>query len=272
MAAKKKVEQEADALYALPLGDFTKSRDELAGRLRKDGRREDADAVKALRKPTAAAWALNQLARRRTKDVERLLAAGKRLRKAHEKLLSGGDRDALQKATAEERELVDGLTRDATAVAAEAGTATSASFDEHMRNTLHAAALDDETARELSAGRLLREREAVGMFGAGTAAPAAPPAPRKRADAKKSQAEERAQRRDHERAAKAAKAELQSTEREHARAVEAAEKAAQSAEAAQKRADDARDAQREADRVARDAAQARERAARDVEAAERELG
>lgn len=270
--AAKQADRDVDALYALAPGDFTKARDELARKLRKEGKRDDADAVKALRKPSAAAYALNQLARRRRKDVERLLAAGKRLRKAHEQLVSGGDRAALQKATAEERELVDQLARDAAAVAAEAGTVTSTSFDEHIRNTLHAAALDDDTARELTAGRLLREREALGMFGAGTASPVAAPARRKRADPKRSQAEERARRRDLERVAKAARAEQHKAEREHARAVKAAEKAAKAAADAEQRADDARNAQREADRQARDAAQALERATRDADAAESELG
>src|SRR5256885_1710261 len=59
------VREVADELYGLPLRDFTKARDDHARRLRKEGRREVADAVKALRKPTLPAWALNQLARRR---------------------------------------------------------------------------------------------------------------------------------------------------------------------------------------------------------------
>ncbi len=83
---------EENDLYGLPLADFTKARDELARRLRREGRRDDAEAVKALRKPTVAAWALNQLARRRPGDVERLLATGERLREAQEALLAGGDR------------------------------------------------------------------------------------------------------------------------------------------------------------------------------------
>ena len=82
----------ADDLYALPPGEFTRARDERAKALRKEGKREEADAVKALRKPTVAAWALNQLARRRAKDVERLLTAGEKLRAAQEELLAGGDR------------------------------------------------------------------------------------------------------------------------------------------------------------------------------------
>jgi hypothetical protein len=55
----------ADDLYALPPGEFTRARDERAKGLRKEGRRDEADEVKALRKPTVAAWALNQLARQR---------------------------------------------------------------------------------------------------------------------------------------------------------------------------------------------------------------
>ena len=129
-----------------------------------DGLREEADAVKGLRKPNAAGWALNQLARRRPRDVERLLATGKRLRTAQEALLAGGDGSALKRASAEERELVDKLTRDAAAIAGEAGTA-GGSLDERIRDTLHAAALDEQTAAELAAGRIVREQRAVGLFG-----------------------------------------------------------------------------------------------------------
>ena len=167
--AAKKLEQATDELYGLPLAEFTKARDDLAKRLRKEGKGDEADAVKALRKPTAAAAALNQLARRRPKDIKQLLATGKRLRKAHEALIGGGDRSALQAASAEERELIDSLASDAQ---------TSAALEERIRDTLHAAALDEQTAAELAAGRLTHEREAVG-FGApssGAPAPAKPTA------------------------------------------------------------------------------------------------
>ena len=113
------------------------------------GLREEADAVKGLRKPNAAAWALNQLARRRPRDVERLIATGKRLRTAQEALLGGGDPSALKRASAEERELVDKLTRDAAAVAGEAAATAGGSLEERIRDTLHAAALDEQTAAEL---------------------------------------------------------------------------------------------------------------------------
>jgi hypothetical protein len=163
-----------DDLYALPPGEFTRARDERAKALRKEGKREEADAVKALRKPTVAAWALNQLARRRAKGVERLLAAGEELRAAQEELLAGGDRKAFQSAAAKERDEVAGLAGEAAELAAEAGERPTPALREKISETLHAAALDEETGEELRAGRLVRERAAIGGFGGMTAA--APPA------------------------------------------------------------------------------------------------
>jgi hypothetical protein len=169
-ARSKLVEQAADELYALPPGEFTSARDERAKALRKDGRREEADAVKALRKPTVAAWALNQLARRRPKQVEGLVAAGEDLRAAQDELLAGGHRKAFQSAAAAERDQVAKLAQEAVTLAAEDGERASPALTEKIAATLHAAALDEETAEELRAGRLVREREAIGGFGAMTAA------------------------------------------------------------------------------------------------------
>ena len=157
----------------LPPADFTRARDERAKALRKEGRRDEADAVKALRKPTVAAWALNQLARRRAKDVERLVAAGEELRAAQEELLAGGDRKAFQSAAAKEREHVAKLAGEATELVSEAGERASPALQEKISETLHAAALDEDTAEELRAGRLVREREAIGGFGGVMAAPPA---------------------------------------------------------------------------------------------------
>src|SRR5215208_532649 len=96
VAESEAIEQAMRELYALPPGDFTSARDARVKELRADGDRDAAAAVKALRRPTVAAWALNQLARSRAKDVERLLEAGERLRSAQEELLGGGDRAAFQ--------------------------------------------------------------------------------------------------------------------------------------------------------------------------------
>jgi hypothetical protein len=174
-ASDKLVDQAADELYGLPPGEFTSARDELAKRLRKDDR-EAANAVKALRKPTVAAWALNQLARERRKDLDALLAAGDKLQSAQEKLLAGGDRASFQRAAATERELVATLAAEAISLTSESGERPGAGLEEKVAATLHAAALDEETADQLRAGRLVREREAIGGFGSfGDAEPAAEP-------------------------------------------------------------------------------------------------
>jgi len=221
------VSSAADELYGLPLEEFTNARNELERRLRKEGNRDEAQAVKALRKPTAAAWALNQVARRRKAAIERLLAAGGRLRRAQEELLAGGDRADLDEAAAEEQELVARLARDATAVAAEAGVGSTAALEEKLRATLHAAAVEEETAEQLTAGRLVRERRAVGVVGfepmpaaqrAATERPAEPARARR-------EAERRDQRRELERRLKATR----SAEAKARRRMEAAERAAASA-------------------------------------------
>ena len=178
MADSALVDEAADELYSLPPGDFTRARDERAKELRRDGDRDAADAVKALRKPTVAAWAVNQLSRRRRKDLDELLSAGEGLRAAQEELVAGGDRAGFQEAATRERDLVAKLASDATAMASEAGE-RGTGLREKIAETLHAAALDEETAEELRAGRLVRERDAIGGFGAMAGAPAAAAAPRR---------------------------------------------------------------------------------------------
>jgi hypothetical protein len=183
-ARSKAVEQAADELYALLPGEFTRARDERAKALRKDGQRDEADAVKALRKPTLAAWALNQLTRQRPKKVAGLIAAGEELRASQEELLAGGDRKAFQSAAAQERDQVAKLAREAVELASETGERGSPALTEKIAATLHAAALDEETAEELRAGRLIREREAIGGFGAISAE--APPRSRGAGDRRES--------------------------------------------------------------------------------------
>src|SRR5581483_4786444 len=67
------VDEAADRLYGLPLDEFTAARNEAAKELRGRGLGAEADEVKALPKPSAAAWALNQLTRRRHADLDEFL-------------------------------------------------------------------------------------------------------------------------------------------------------------------------------------------------------
>ena len=144
---------EADELYGLPDAEFTSARDALAKRLRGEKRRDEADAVKALRRPSVAAAAINRAVREHGADD--LLAAGEALRDAHEALLSGdGDATAVREATTREREAVRDFARLAL------GDGATPSTEDKVRATLHAASVDDDVRELLVAGRLEREAEA----------------------------------------------------------------------------------------------------------------
>jgi hypothetical protein len=79
---KAKLEDEVDALFKLPLAEFTGSRNNLAAQLKRDGRADDANLVKALAKPSVSAWAVNQLYWKHGEAFKELLAAGQRFREA----------------------------------------------------------------------------------------------------------------------------------------------------------------------------------------------
>ena len=275
MAAEgKAVERAAGELYGLPPEEFTRARDERAKQLRKEGDRDAADAVKALRKPTVAASAVNRLSRSRSKDVDRLLAAGGKLQAAQEDLLAGGDRSAFQRAAARERELVSEL-------AAEAGPG----LEEKVAATLHAAALDADVAEQVRAGRLVREREAVGGFGALDAPPRPGPArqPKSRRT-KRTPAPKRTKTRSggdtarRERLAAArreerhARKELDAAAKAHRSAQERADAAEAHAAEAAKRAQTTADRLKEARRAESAARKAHERATGALESAERRAG
>jgi hypothetical protein len=154
---------QADALYALPLDEFTAARDELARRLRRAGERDGAAEVKRLRKPSVAAWALNQVRRNDPGRADELLEAGRRLREAQERLLAGGGREPLQEAAGEERRLVGELAREAERELSAAGRPVTEAVTERLRATLHAVASDPEAREGLAAGRLVRDHEASGL-------------------------------------------------------------------------------------------------------------
>jgi len=257
--AQDNLDAHIDRLYGLPLDEFVIQRDALAKQLRADGDRQAASAVKALRKPTAGAWALNQAVRRRREETGALLAAGERLRAAHQALLSGGGRDELRQAMGEQRALSTVLADCAEAIASETGKSGPA-LKERVRSTLHAAALEDDVREQLAAGRLVREREAVGLggvFGESDAPAPAAPAParpgrtgraKRAAGAEQPEQAERAEAQQLVAQAQAAVEQAQAAV-EEARA--AHEDASERLEAARAAASDAQAAQREAGKLVR---------------------
>ncbi|HEY8001476.1 MAG: hypothetical protein ACHQJ5_05135 [Vicinamibacteria bacterium] len=169
-------ESEASELYALPLGEFTAARDEAAKRLRASGDADAARAVKALRKPSRAAWAINQAVRAEPGATRELIEAGERLARAQDGALAGeaGGGAELRAAIAAQGEEVERLTE---AALRQLGAGGEPHLD-RVRETLRAVAGDDRVRSELETGTLIRDHEASG-FGANAAAAA----PRARAKA-----------------------------------------------------------------------------------------
>jgi hypothetical protein len=158
--------EEVDALYGLPLEEFTKARNELVGELRSRGDRQAADWVRGLVKPTAPAWAVNQLMRTQRKDARALLEAGERLRKAHEDTAAGNaSARELRDAVDAERAAVARLRRAARGLTNSSGRDLSESVLERVEQTLHALSGDSDTRSLAQAGRLPRERQATGTGG-----------------------------------------------------------------------------------------------------------
>jgi hypothetical protein len=154
-------EEVVDKLYGAPLDEFTARRDARAKELRGSDR-EAAGAVKKLRKPSVSAWAVNQLARQAPDDVEALLAAGAALRQAQ---LGGGDRDSIRESSRDEREAVERLVSGAAALLRKAGRGAGDAALEEVRETLRAAASDEEARELIRRGVLTAARRPVGLGG-----------------------------------------------------------------------------------------------------------
>ena len=81
------------ALFRLPLESFTQARNALAASLKKQGLAQASARAKALPKPPASAWAVNQIHWQRKAVMDRLIAAGDHFRQAQTERLSGGGPD-----------------------------------------------------------------------------------------------------------------------------------------------------------------------------------
>jgi hypothetical protein len=260
---------ELDDLYGLPLDRFVPERASLVRQLRSAGEREQAAVVAALRKPSVAAWAVNQLVRTQRREVEALYAAGDALREVQAGVL-GGSADAreLRSAAEQERAAVDVLVALAQGLLSSGGQELTATTVERVAETLHAAALDDEARQEVSDGRLVRELRHVGLGGglggAVTAPPARPPSGRSGKAATPAKGAKGAQ------GAKPAKSgKVQRDEGKRARQAPAGAAAERQAQRERTAADAAERRERE---EARKQARAMERdAAREVDRAERAL-
>ena len=153
-----------EELYGLPLEEFIAQRAALAKSLRAEGRRDDAKVVAALRKPSVAGWAVNQLIRTRAAEIARLFSAGDQMRSVQDGLLAGKTQPAaLREAAAAERVARDELVEIARGLLSGGGHELSGSTLSRVDETLHAASLDPDARAELADGCLVKELRLVGL-------------------------------------------------------------------------------------------------------------
>jgi hypothetical protein len=108
------IPESAHALFALDPNDFVTARDQRARELRDAGEKEEAKAVKALRRPAVPVWALNQVARQRPDVVEALVAAEAQAHAPKDKDVRAAlaqRRERLQDAVRAARDIIDGSGR-----------------------------------------------------------------------------------------------------------------------------------------------------------------
>jgi hypothetical protein len=161
LASVPDLDRELDALYDLPLEEFTKARNDLGTRLRKAHQSEAAAEVRALKKPTVVAWAANRLARDEPKLTAALLAAGERLRDTQQRALAGNAKqEEVADAAAAEREAIRALL---TAARKHFGDRATSALLDKLSQTLRAAAVDASARPLLERGRLTEELKAVGF-------------------------------------------------------------------------------------------------------------
>src|SRR3989442_5576272 len=228
-----------ERLYAVAPRDFTRARNALAAELRASHDPGAAREVARLRRPSAALWAVNQLARHARPALERFLDAVDRLRRAQ----LSDPRGAMEAMRAERAQL-EALVAQAETALQEAGYAPSAEMRRRISDTLLGAAADRRHAEALKHGRLSEELHAPGfdaLTGATQLRVVQGGAPRRpdaaaakaRDDRRRGAAEARAQERDaktREREAKVREREARARERERdaeARRREASERAAE---------------------------------------------
>jgi hypothetical protein len=228
-----------DELYGADLDAFTAERTRLARELRAEGSRDDALELQQLRKPTVAAWALNQLARRNRRDVDMLLDAGHRLREAQAAALRGKEREAFEQARKTERDALKRLNKEAESLLREERGGATPTVLSQIDETLRTAAISEEGRERLARGRFTAPLVSEG-FGALEGLAPATPAPTRASGP--TAAELKRLRREAQQRVRELEAAAREAESRAARLRKESEAAERDAEAARERADEAREA------------------------------
>jgi hypothetical protein len=286
------IEPEIDSLFQLPLTEFTAARNALSATLKKEGRAEQAERIKALQKPPASAWAVNQLFWRRRKDIDALLQVGERFRKAQAAQLAGKSAD-MRSLLNERRDALSTLMKEAGQILVDAGHNASPDLTRRIMTTLEALATYGDTPGAPRAGRLIDDLDPPGFEALAALVPrggggrqGSEPTrvlpftqeTRKKRGKEKAAEDEAARRTKAREALQAAEKNLRDAQRDAERAEAELKKAAARAKAAQKEKDEIDQRYekiqaewQEATKEARKVAETAEEAAQAVTDAEREV-
>lgn len=229
-------------LFRLPLDQFTAARNAMAARLKKSGHADTAAQVKALTKPPASAWVVNQLFWKHPKEMEALLETGEQFRRAQAQQLAGKQGD-LRGTLDARRQALTTLSRLAFDIFRESGHTAGPDVARRVTTTLEALAAYGRQPGAPQAGYLTADVDSPGFEalaaliprGAGDGARTSEArlltfqAPRPPAPKKKTSPEEKAREQEEERRARRAAAKA---------AVQEAEQAVRSARTAAGRAEE----------------------------------
>ena len=216
-----------------------------------EGDKTLAKQIGSLPKPSTAAWVCNLLVRAHRAELEGLVELGNLLRDAQESLAG----DQLRALNTQRGQLLNALTRQASALARERGYRVGTTIAGQVEETLRAAMADPEAGQALLSGRLTSPMSYSGLGTASArpdlrlvppptrenrpAATAAPTRATPRTAPTKERGETAAERRERERVERQKAAEEKRL-RELARARELAEEAAVAAREARTAADEQR--------------------------------
>ncbi len=145
-------------LYGLLPGEFIATRDAQAKQLRATDRAL-ADEVKALRKPSTSAWAVNLLARAKPDLLDQVLSLGVSLRQAQ----AGLQGEELRALTRQRRQLVAAVVGEVRTLATSAGVKLTEPVARQVEETLTAAMVDEAAAAAVHSGMLTDALASTGM-------------------------------------------------------------------------------------------------------------
>jgi len=151
---------DVDALFQLPLDQFTAARNALVAQLKKAGRQTEANEAKALAKPPISAWVVNQLYWRHRESFDRMIEAGDRLRRAQTSQLTN---EAGRAPLVARREAVTALAEIAARILAEGGHAATRDLLRRVTSTLEALSTYGSQPEAPVAGRLTNDLEPPGF-------------------------------------------------------------------------------------------------------------